>query len=74
MNVKLERLPSVIITNADGSETEGRIVSQGLLRCICDKCEQVFYLEENIVVCCPGCRWSRIRTEWTRPITAFVAE
>lgn len=72
----LRRLPDEVVIPGDGEKA--RLAGRGVLELLCKKCNQVWWMRENLATSCPTCQAKMtdgcIESRWTTPQTAFIPQ
>jgi hypothetical protein len=72
-NTRLKRMPDKA-TVVDENGIVAHLISEGMLKCQCQRCHVIFYLASNVVNVCPCCCHKDIEKIWTKPQTLLVPE
>ena len=69
----LKRLPEEIQI-PDRPGISGTLLGTGVIEYVCEMCEKVWWMEENIATVCPICGRRFPKSRWTVPRVAFIPQ
>ncbi len=71
---RLKRVPDRAVVRDPENGERATLISTGLLKCSCRLCAAVFYIQSDVVQCCPACAGLDIDKRWSRPQVVLVPE